>query len=445
MAVAGSIVLNMIARTESIVRGIQQTKRNLRILRKETQKTIAAIARVGSRAVLGGFNLLRNVLSNIIRLSKIVVVSLIGIGVYSVKVAMEAEETANLFRESFGGMADAAQDWVRQYSTSMGVFEADTQRAIGTFNVMFKSMGMSANQAFEMSKSLTMLANDMASFYNLKPEQAFLKLQAGITGETEPLKRLGILVTKNFIDQTEYAKAILATGRELTELEKVYARFYAIMNQTRNAQGDMQRTMNSTTNVFRVLWAQVKTAAYNIGQVFLPLVNRVAISLRDWFINNQYQIVNWATAIRNNLIVAVQWIEYLMRLGESGQWRQIFVEIGNVIGAALRNIVAWIQNITPKAKDIGKDIGEGIWAYLKDTDFGHFLSITGKTAKLGLGTLENATQLGLLAKLVGYGSGVASGGQSARLNPNVERREELQELRRMNEQMKKLNNRLIGQ
>ncbi len=108
--------------------------------------------------------------------------------------AMDAVESENLFEESMGGMADSAREWSKQLRKDLGLNEYEVRKNVATFNVMFDSMGISEDAAYDMATGMSQLAYDMASFYNLPTEEAFQKLQAGITGEAEPLKRLGILV-----------------------------------------------------------------------------------------------------------------------------------------------------------------------------------------------------------------------------------------------------------
>lgn len=115
----------------------------------------------------------------------------------------------------------------------------------------------------------------MASFYNLNTEEAFNKIRAGITGETEPLKALGILVDENTIKQVAYSTGIARTGSELTQQQKVMARYMAILKQTGNAQGDLARTMNSPANLFRRLKTEIKNCTTVLGSIFIPVIQAV--------------------------------------------------------------------------------------------------------------------------------------------------------------------------
>ena len=193
----------------------------------------------------------------------------------SIGLAMEAIESESLFASSMGKMTNQALKWSKDLSKSLGLNQYELRKNIGTFNVMFTAMGIGAEKAFELSRGLTQLAYDMASFYNLRPEEAFDKLRAGITGQTEPLKRLGILVDEATAKTYAYKTGIAETGAQLTQQEKVLARYAAITAQTAVAQGDLAKTMESPANQLRVLQSITEEAKTTLGMAFLPTLSLV--------------------------------------------------------------------------------------------------------------------------------------------------------------------------
>lgn len=200
-----------------------------------------------------------------------VVRAMYQVGKSSLTMANEVVESENLFAESMKGMSGEARIWSDGLRDSLGLNAFTMRKNVGTFNVMFKSMGLTTDKAYEMATGITVLAEDMASFYNLKSEEAFDKLRAGITGETEPLKRLGILVDENTVKQYAMREGISTTGKELTQQEKLLARYAAIMAQTSTAQGDLARTISSPVNQIRVLNNTLDQARVALGQSFQPL------------------------------------------------------------------------------------------------------------------------------------------------------------------------------
>jgi hypothetical protein len=112
---------------------------------------------------------------------------MVKIGKESLKMANDVVESESLFAVSMKGMADDAREWSDDLSASLGLNAYSLRKNVGIFNTMFRSMGLGEQEAYNMSTGLTELAEDMASFYNIDSEEAFTKLRAGITGETEPL------------------------------------------------------------------------------------------------------------------------------------------------------------------------------------------------------------------------------------------------------------------
>lgn len=197
---------------------------------------------------------------------------IMAIGGAAVKMAMDAVESENLFKESFKGMADQARDWSTVTAAALGLNQYELRKTSSTFFVMFDAMGLGKDASFEMATGLAKLAYDFASFYNLKPEEAFTKLRAGIMGETEPLKTLGILVDQNTAKHYAYAQGIAKNGAELTQQQAVLARYAAILGQTSAAQGDLGRTLDSPSNQLRVMKERVVEATISFGMALMPVI-----------------------------------------------------------------------------------------------------------------------------------------------------------------------------
>lgn len=193
----------------------------------------------------------------------------------AIKSAMDVVESENLFAVSMGNMAGSARKWSDELQASLGLNAYEVRKNVGMFYNMTTSMGLTRTEAYKLSTDLTKLAYDMSSFYNMPVADMFVKLQSGITGETEPLKRIGILVLENVVKQYAYAAGIANVGDELTEQQKVMARYIAIMEQTKNAQGDLARTIMSPTNQLRILRMQLQLASVNLGNAFMPIVTIV--------------------------------------------------------------------------------------------------------------------------------------------------------------------------
>lgn len=194
---------------------------------------------------------------------------LVGLNLFSNKISELGQnlgESENLVAESFDGMTASANAWSENLQKTLGLNAADARRQAATFNVMFNSMELGEQKSYDLATSLTKLAYDMSSFRNMSPEEAFEKLRAGITGEAEPLKALGILLTEETVKQYAYANGIAKSGEQLTEQQKVLARYGLILQQTSKDQGDLERTMDSGANVTRRLNTQLGITMTTMGE-----------------------------------------------------------------------------------------------------------------------------------------------------------------------------------
>ena len=256
-------------------------------------KALAPIASIGRMVFTSLVGFIKKAIDKIKALAKAMALAFVGITVGLVKMAMDAVESENLFEVSMGNMADSARKWSKATSKLMGVSAFDLRKQVGTFNVMIESMGLGTNEAYEMSKAMTVLAHDMASFYNLRSDEAFDKLRAALSGEAEPMKRLGVLVNETTTKMWAWKTGLVANKKALTEAQKVQARFGVIMEATSKAQGDMVRTSDTLSNTLRILKAQLKDISIEIGNYLLPAVTKVAIKMRDWLKENKEDIIKW--------------------------------------------------------------------------------------------------------------------------------------------------------
>lgn len=210
------------------------------------------------------------------------------VGDASLNMAIDVEETKNLFSVAMGDMAKDGISFSERLRKELGLNVFEVQKFMSTLYNMTTSMGLSSKSAYELSENFTQLVYDIASFYNLSIEESFTKLRAGITGETEPLKAIGILVDENTVKQVAYANGIAETGTQLTQTQKVQARYLAIMEQTVNAQGDLSRTLDDTANKSRIFENRMKETSLILGNDLKDAYDgllSVGLELLDWFIN----------------------------------------------------------------------------------------------------------------------------------------------------------------
>lgn len=184
-------------------------------------------------------------------------------------------EDLNLFTVSMGKYAEEAYDYAQKVSEIVGIDPAEWMRNQGVFNTIITGFGVAGDKAAYMSKNLTQLGYDIASFYNLDFESAMQKVQSGIAGELEPLRRLGYDLSVARLEQERLNLGIDKSVSSMTQAEKSQLRYYAMMTQVTQVQGDMARTLEQPANMLRVLKAQFEQCARAIGNLFIPILVKV--------------------------------------------------------------------------------------------------------------------------------------------------------------------------
>lgn len=189
--------------------------------------------------------------------------------------ASEYQEDLNLFTVSMGQYAEEAYNYAQKVSEIVGIDPAEWMRNQGIFNTIISGYGVAGDKAAFMSKNLTQLGYDLASFYNLDFESAMQKVQSGIAGELEPLRRLGYDLSVARLEQERLNLGIDKSVSSMTQAEKSQLRYYAMMTQVTQVQGDMGRTLEQPANMLRVLKAQFEQCARAIGNLFIPILVKV--------------------------------------------------------------------------------------------------------------------------------------------------------------------------
>ena len=214
--------------------------------------------------------------------SAFVVKQAIEFGKAAVGVASDLNEVQNVVDTTFGTEgAIKVNEWARNAAEAFGESELQAKQFTSTLGAMFKSMGVGQADMEEMSMSLAGLAGDMASFYNLDPSEAFEKLRSGISGETEPLKQLGINMSVVNLEAFAMSEGITTAYQEMTQAEQATLRYQYIMSATADAQGDFANTSDSLANQQRILQLEIQTLAAEIGQDLMPIAEEIISAARD--------------------------------------------------------------------------------------------------------------------------------------------------------------------
>lgn len=190
----------------------------------------------------------------------------------AIAAASDFEESSAKIGEIFGEAADSIFDFAEDAAQALGQSKQSVLDAAGTFGTFGKAAGLAGEDLSTFSNDFTALASDLASFNNTSPEEAVQALGAALRGESEPLRRYGILLDDASMRQKALELGIIATTKNaLTPQQKILAAQALIFEQSSDAQGDFERTSGSLANQQRILQAELANVSIEIGQKLLPV------------------------------------------------------------------------------------------------------------------------------------------------------------------------------
>ena len=200
---------------------------------------------------------------------------IIDFGVQCIELGSDLAEVQNVVDVTFSHMSKQVDEFAKNAAASFGLSETMAKQFTGTFGAMAKAFGFGERQAYEMSTTLTGLAGDVASFYNLSQDEAYTKLKSVFTGETESLKDLGVVMTQSALDSYALANGFGKTTAKMSEMEKVALRYKFVQDQLSIASGDFLRTSDGWANQVRVLQLQFDSLKATIGQGLINVLTPV--------------------------------------------------------------------------------------------------------------------------------------------------------------------------
>lgn len=208
-------------------------------------------------------------------MSTFVTLPILAAGAAAIKFATDYEESLNKVEVSFKGSSAEVKEFAKTSLESFGIAEGTALDLASTFGDMGTSLGLTTGQAAKMSTSLVGLAGDLASFKNIGIEEANTALAGIFTGETESLKKLGIVMTEVNLQQFAYNSGIKEKIAKMSQAEKVQLRYNYIMSVSANAQGDFARTSDGAANQTRIFQESLKQVAQQMGAVLLPIFTKI--------------------------------------------------------------------------------------------------------------------------------------------------------------------------
>lgn len=192
-----------------------------------------------------------------------------------VKESNDYVENLNLFTVAMGDATESALEYAEAVKEAVGIDPSEWIRNQGVFKQITGGFGVMEEKANLMSKNLTQLGYDISSFYNISIEEAMEKLQSGIAGEIEPLRRLGYAIDVATLQEVAYAHGIEQSVNTMNQAQKSQLRYLAIMEQSGNVMGDMARTVQTPANALRILNQQITQLTRALGNLLIPFLQQI--------------------------------------------------------------------------------------------------------------------------------------------------------------------------
>lgn len=257
--------------------------------------------------------------------------------------ASDLAEVQNVVDVTFGSATEAINSWSKECLAAYGMNEVSAKRYAGTIGAMLKSSGLAGDAIVDMSKDMVGLAGDMASFYNLDLETAFEKIRSGISGETEPLKQLGVNMSVANLEAYALSQGITTAYNEMSQAEQVMLRYNYLMSTTADAQGDFARTQDSYANQTRLLSESWLEFTGVMAEQLLPVLTTIVSWLNNIvaFLTENADMVSavlvgLATTVG---ILAVAWVVHA-----AAQWLAVAANQALIV-SLLSNPILWIALI----------------------------------------------------------------------------------------------------
>ena len=184
-------------------------------------------------------------------------------------------EAANLFGVSMKGLTGEVNTFINKMETLLGIDPTEAMNNMATIQSLTTSFGLASDKAYVLSKNLTQLGYDLASLKNIPVAESFTKIQAAISGELEPIRRLGVDISNARLQQELLNLGYSQSVSTLSQADKAVLRYIAIMKQTTDAQGDFARTLSSPANMIRILQAQLNSLARAVGSLLYPALKSI--------------------------------------------------------------------------------------------------------------------------------------------------------------------------
>lgn len=371
-------------------------------------------------------------------MTKLVSLPLAAMGGIGVKAASDLNESMSKVSVVFGDNAKVIERWSKGSAKNMGVSQQAALEAAGTMGNLFGALGLSADASVNMSKGVVQLAADLGSFNNIRTEDALEKLRAGLVGEVEPLRALGVNLTAATVEAKALEMGLVGADGELSESAKVQARLALITEQTATAHGDFARTADGLANSTKTARAEAENAAATLGTSLQPITAKMATIVGDLAgafaalpgpIQTAILVAGGIAMIAGPIATVIGLVKswQLVTLAQTAaQWLLNAALTANPIGVVVMAIAALVAGfvLAYKNSEAFRNIVDGavravgaaaIWVKDRFVDLWNFIAaLPGKIAGVAGNIARSVTSMipgsGIIGGIVGRLPGFADGG-----------------------------------
>lgn len=259
----GSLLIKLGLETAEFQQGSTIAEREMRKISRNYRRMASDLRSIGTKMSLA------------------ITAPLVAFGVSAGKAASDAAELQSAYDQTFGQLSRTMTNWARTTGDAMGRSTQELQKAANTFGIFFNQAAPTREEAAKLSRTFSVLAQDLSSFFNVSPDEALQKLRSGLSGESEPLRDFGVFLDAATVSQEALRLGLAKTTKEITEQDKILARASLILRDTTNAQGDVARTADGTANRVRAARAAFEELQVTVGTKLLPAVTPLIIGLTD--------------------------------------------------------------------------------------------------------------------------------------------------------------------
>ena len=270
----GNVVFEIVGDNKPVKAALNDTTRAIEKAGKQWDKSASGSMGDAFQSISGTINKIKTV-----ALGSAVGKFLLDFGSAAVSAASDLKEVQNVVDVTFGDRAATIETWAKKAQSQFGLTETQAKRFTSTMGAMMKSAGLTGPEIVNMSTDLAGLAADMASFYNMDFETAFQKIRSGISGETEPLKQLGINMSVANLEAFALTQGITKAFDKMSQGEQTMLRYQYLMQATADAQGDFARTSDSYANAQRRVQTSLESIKTSLGEVLSTVVEPMTVGL----------------------------------------------------------------------------------------------------------------------------------------------------------------------